>query len=105
MGAKVGEGTGVALGAAAAPVMCGPFAALMAVGTVLEGAEIDGIVGAMRTGEPIEHYKSPSTRPAAWHTQPSLFVLPSRNAALVIPSRRRGISTSRSAEIPRVRPG
>jgi hypothetical protein len=55
MGAKVREGTGVALGAAAAPVMGGRFAALMAVGAMLNGAQIGGTGGAMRTGEPIEH--------------------------------------------------
>ena len=57
-GAKVGAGAGVALGAAAAPVMGGPFAILIAAGAVIKGGEIGGLVGAFRSGEK-NRYPSP----------------------------------------------
>lgn len=50
-GAKVGAGAGVALGVAAAPVMGGAFAVLIAAGAAIRGGEIGGLVGAMRSGE------------------------------------------------------
>jgi hypothetical protein len=45
------------------------------------------------------------TRQTGWRSHPSPFVIPSRNAALVIPSRRRGIFAARNAGIPRDRSG
>jgi hypothetical protein len=57
-GAKVGAGAGVALGVAAAPVMGGAFAVLIAAGAAMKGGEIGGLVGAMRSGER-NHYPSP----------------------------------------------
>ncbi len=57
-GAKIGGGAGVALGVAAAPVMGGAFAVLIAAGAALKGGEIGGLVGALRSGE--QHsYPSP----------------------------------------------
>lgn len=57
-GAKVGAGAGVALGVAAAPVMGGAFAVLIAAGAAMKGGEIGGLVGALRKGE--QHsYPSP----------------------------------------------
>jgi len=57
-GATVGAIAGVALGAAAAPVMGPAFAALLALGSVLKGAEIGGIVGAVSAGDVVA-YPSP----------------------------------------------
>ena len=58
MGATAGAIAGVALGAAAAPVMGPAFAAVLAVGTVLKGAQIGGIVGAVGAGDVVA-YPSP----------------------------------------------
>lgn len=57
-GAKVGAGAGVVLGVAAAPVMGGAFAVLIAAGSAMKGGEIGGFVGAVRSGEQ-NRYPSP----------------------------------------------
>jgi hypothetical protein len=57
-GAKVGAGAGVALGVAAAPVMGGAFAVLIAAGAAMKGGAIGGLVGSVRSGEKY-HYPSP----------------------------------------------
>jgi hypothetical protein len=57
-GAMAGAGAGVALGVAAAPVMGPAFAALLAVGSVLKGAEIGGILGTLSAGD-LAAYPSP----------------------------------------------
>ncbi|MDP2007429.1 MAG: hypothetical protein Q8K45_17280 [Rubrivivax sp.] len=57
-GAKMGAGAGVALGVAAVPVMGPAVAVLLAVGSAFKGAQIGGLVGAIRaSGAPA--YPSP----------------------------------------------
>lgn len=50
-GAQLGAGAGLALGVAAAPVMGPAFAVLLGLGSTLRGAELGGMVGAMRAGQ------------------------------------------------------
>jgi hypothetical protein len=49
-GAKVGAGAGVAVGLAAVPVLGPGVAVLLLVGSTLRGAEIGGLVHALRSG-------------------------------------------------------
>ena len=57
-GAAVGGGVGLALGAASIPVMGPAFAVILGVGSAFKGAEIGGLVGALRQGERLM-YPSP----------------------------------------------
>ena len=50
-GTMVGAGAGVALGVAAAPVMGPALAVVLAVGSTFQGAELGGIIGALKTGD------------------------------------------------------
>ena len=49
-GAKAGAGAGVAVGLAAVPVLGPGVAVLLLVGSTLRGAEIGGLVHALRSG-------------------------------------------------------
>ena len=59
-GATVGAIAGVAVGAAAAPIMGPAFAAVLAVGTVLKGAQIGGMVSAVTAGDTLAVAAYPS---------------------------------------------
>lgn len=51
-GAKIGAGAGVALGLTAAPIMGPVFAVVLAVGSTFQGAELGGVIGALKAGDP-----------------------------------------------------